>query len=385
MRMPCVMCVLLVAGCFSVASFANSGEEDRRKAAKDFYEHNYQKALAEYQQAIPLDEENHRKLHQDESTARTFGATYLAITYARLGDFDKALESWKTHFGTQPLPPDAPEVDGRITDAEIRYLVQRMTMMISGTRSHPKTLTYHFDWPYYYGIADMMRHAGLTDSADKVENEGRIFLEATVAGYKAAASGASAARVRVYEAENRPQYAEDERQSEAEVRQSEAEYQAAYQAEHPPSTLDMIIAGLSGANVSSAASAPGSAPGNSTGTTASNQASTQSDTGITNGGVDVQACLARKDALRVSSSQTYSQYQACDKAEWDKEHAYERSHLGTNQPYCQTSLTGAGHKLESRCGTVQYDCPVCRDLAVQAKCAAVEAEGLECQSTGSVH
>src|SRR5512142_2637237 len=115
MKKSCLVCVLLVIGCFSIMSFAKTGREDREKASKDFYEHNYQKALTEFQQSIAVDEENHRKHHRDESTASRFGAPYLAITYAKLGDFDKALESWNSYVSSQPLPPDAPQVDARIS------------------------------------------------------------------------------------------------------------------------------------------------------------------------------------------------------------------------------------------------------------------------------
>lgn len=313
MQKPCFVGVLFVVACLSIASFAKTGEEDRRRGYKDFSEHNYQKALADFQKAIAGDEEYDRKHHRDATKASNFAAPYLAITYAKLGEFEKAFESWKSYFGAQPLPPDAPQVDARISDPDLRYCVQRLAIWISGTPSHPRERTYHFNWPYYYGLADLLRHAGLNDSADKVENEGRIFLEATVAGDKAAGwsggDGASAARVRVYQAENRPQYAEDERASEAEVRQAEADYQA----EHPyqPSTLDLIIAGLSGANPSGVARGTNPAPADDSARSASASTTSTTPPAMNSAGQGQTPARLQNDCLRIVGTH-WDRYRKCE-------------------------------------------------------------------------
>jgi tetratricopeptide (TPR) repeat protein len=195
------MCVANAQTCANVPSRAHDNDKkyEAKKLAGDkaFREGKYERAAAEYRQALA---------YQDEAGAYDVFFK-LGETHAMLGQFDKAY-SCIVESGSVKISARRVVAEG-FTDPTAQQAAQILLDTI-----HVNTPRYPYGtYPEYLALAAIFRHAGLAAQAQSAEEEGRINREAADAWEAALAQGgtspslaaADQAAIEVYERAHRPE------------------------------------------------------------------------------------------------------------------------------------------------------------------------------------
>jgi tetratricopeptide (TPR) repeat protein len=171
--------------------------KQRTAGDRAFREGKYDKALAEYLQALASTEEG------------GFFEIYFKLgeTYTMVGDFDKAY-ACLVESGPGKIPGNRVMAVG-IRDEKARKAAQLLLDTIQlNTPRYP-----YGTFPEYLALAAILRHVGLTSQAKSYEEDGRINREAANAweialaegGKHASLAAADRAAIGVYERHNRPE------------------------------------------------------------------------------------------------------------------------------------------------------------------------------------